>query len=279
MVDVNVKVQALEMLLKYAASGIGAVAGPMLAPWRARKEAEAKLIETEAKAGSLKLIADAQADARRSLIAPDEAGPGMLDIGPEGIQQRIEFQEKKRQANIASVVREAAADLGDREVPDCEPDPDWTARFFNCVQDISSEDMRKIWASILAGEIDAQGRTALKTLEVLRNMTREDAELFNLACNYVIQDFIFHPRDAQDIPTILTPAEVMQLQDADLLHTSTSLAKAIIFEDRNAYFIHQNYFLRITSLNNQNISIPAIPLTRSGKDILNEPAFAGLVWR
>ena len=33
MVDVNLKVPALEKLVDYAASGIGAVAGPMLAPW------------------------------------------------------------------------------------------------------------------------------------------------------------------------------------------------------------------------------------------------------
>ena len=44
MVDVNLEVPTLEKLADYAASGIGAVAVPMLAPWRARKEAEARLI-------------------------------------------------------------------------------------------------------------------------------------------------------------------------------------------------------------------------------------------
>ena len=44
MVDVNIEVPALEKLADYAASGIGAVAGRMLAPCKARKEAEARLI-------------------------------------------------------------------------------------------------------------------------------------------------------------------------------------------------------------------------------------------
>ena len=158
MVDLNVKVPALELLVKYTASGIGAVAGPMLAPWKARKEAEARLIGVKADADSLQLIADAQAEARRTLVAPDEAAHGVLDIGPEGIAQRIEFQEKKRQANIVSVVRDAAVDLGNREVPEHEPDPDWTARFFDCVQDVSSEDMRKLWAKILSGQVEEPGR-------------------------------------------------------------------------------------------------------------------------
>lgn len=43
MVDVNLEVPPLELLAEYATSGIGAVAGPMLAPCKARKEAEARL--------------------------------------------------------------------------------------------------------------------------------------------------------------------------------------------------------------------------------------------
>ena len=35
--DFNLKVPAVDKLLDYTASGIGAVAGPMLAPWRARR--------------------------------------------------------------------------------------------------------------------------------------------------------------------------------------------------------------------------------------------------
>ena len=191
MVDVNLKVPALEKLLDYAASGIGAAAGPMVAPWKARQEAKARLIGSGAEADSLKLIADAQAEARRSLAAPDRAGHGVLEIDQRGIRQRIEFQERKRQANIASVVREAAANLGDREVPPHEPDPDWTARFFDGVQDVSSQDMQKIWSKILSGEVEQPGRTSLRTLSILRDMSQRDAEAFSALMEYRISDFIF----------------------------------------------------------------------------------------
>lgn len=189
MVDVNLKVPALEKLADYAASGIGAVAGPMLATWKARQEAKAKLIGVEAEADSLRMIAGAQADARRALVAPDETGGGTLDIGPDGIAQRIEFQEKKRQANIASVVQGAAAELDGKEVRDHEPDPDWTARFFQDVQEVSSEDLQKIWAKILAGEVETPGRTSLRTLSILRNMTQNDANIFSEIMPYHIDGF------------------------------------------------------------------------------------------
>ena len=191
MVDVNLKVPALEKLLDYAASGIGAVAGPMLAPWKARKEAEARLIKSRADAHSLKLIADAQAEARHSLAASAQARRRVLEIDRDGIRQRIEFQEGKRQANIVSVVREAAADLGVKEVPAHKPDPDWTARFFDGVQDVSSEDMRKIWSKILSGEVEDPGRTSLRTLSILRDMSQRDAKALSILMEYLISDFIF----------------------------------------------------------------------------------------
>ena len=191
MVEVNLTVPALEKLVDYTASGIGAVAGPMLAPWKARREAEARLIEAGADAGSLKLIAEAQAEARHSLAAPDQAGRRVLEIDQDGIRQRIEFQERKRQVNITSVVREAAADLGDKEVPAHEPDPDWTARFFEGVQDVSSADMRKIWGKILSGEVEEPGRTSLRTLSILKDMSQRDAEAFSVLMEYRISDYIF----------------------------------------------------------------------------------------
>ena len=197
MVDLNVKVPALEKLVDYTASGIGAVAGPMLAPWTARKAAEARLIEAKAEADSLKPIADAQAEARHSLAAPDEAGRGVVEIDEDGIRQRVEFQERKRQANIASVVRDSAAELGDKEVPDREPDHDWIARFFDGVQDVSSEEMRKLWARILSREVEEPGRTSLRTLDILKNMTKEDAQLFRRVRDYVIDDYVFYPKEGQ----------------------------------------------------------------------------------
>ena len=268
--DLNVKVPALEKLVDYTASGIGAVAGPMLAPWKARKEAEARLIEARADADSLKLIADAQAKARNSLVESDEAGRGVLEIDQDGIRQRIEFQERKRQANIASVVRDAAAELGDKEVPDREPDHDWTARFFDGVQDVSSEDMRKLWARILSGEFEEPGRTTLRTLDILKNMTKEDARVFRDICNYVIDDFVFYPQEFQTGHPKLSFNNIIHLQNAGLLHASSRLAKKLIFEEQRNYILifYQECIFKITASNRQNnIQVHQVLLTSSGKEL------------
>ena len=50
MPDLTVKVPAIEKLVDYTASGIGAVAGPMLANWKASREGRAKLTSARADA-------------------------------------------------------------------------------------------------------------------------------------------------------------------------------------------------------------------------------------
>ena len=183
-------------LIDYGASGIGSVAGPMLAPWRSRREAKATLIDAEAEASSLKILAEgratalqiisnAQSEARSTLADQNSTIDGEISIR-EAITQRVFYQEEKRQSNIVSVLNEAAENLGDETVEDHEPDHDWTARFFNEVQDVSSDEMRTIWAKILAGEVERPGSTSARTLTILKNLDRNPARLFNTLCSVCV---------------------------------------------------------------------------------------------
>ena len=180
MADLNLKVSAIDKLLDYAACGVGAIAGPMLAPWRASREAKARLasvridaevrrIDAESEAETSAIIAKARSAAREYIVAQDAEIHGTAEITREDIIQRIEFQERKRIANVKSAVEDAADELGDKEVNDHEPDPDWNARYFGYVQDVSSEDLRKdMGEEYLAGEVESPGRTSLRTLDTLQ---------------------------------------------------------------------------------------------------------------
>lgn len=179
----NVKLQ--EKLLGYVVSGIGSFAGSMLAPWKARREAQAKQIDAEGEAKVLQIQARAQAEARAELVPPDAEVDVELDI-TNAVTQRLRIQEKKRQDNITSVVGQAAAQLGEGEVENNEPDHDWTARFFNDVQDVSSEEMQSLWAKILAGEVERPGNTSIRTLGILKNLDQATSRLFRKFCSACI---------------------------------------------------------------------------------------------
>ncbi|MCY4652039.1 MAG: DUF2806 domain-containing protein, partial [Dehalococcoidia bacterium] len=153
MVNFKVKIPGFKQLAKVTATGIGAVAGPIIANWKATQEGKARLtsarfdaevrqIEAESRGQALMINAEAQATALQSIDTAIESGTGTVEISRDEIVQSIEFQGRKRLANAASVVEGAADELGDKEVDDHEPDPDWAARFFDHVQDVSSEDMQ-----------------------------------------------------------------------------------------------------------------------------------------
>ena len=178
-------VAGVEKLVDVVASGIGSIAGPMLAPWKARRESAAKLIVAEGAAKVLSIQAQAKADARRVLGSEGNAVEGEIELG-EGIRQRIEYQERKRQANIVMVVGRAAHQLADVIVPAAEPNHDWTARFFREVQDVSSEEMQVLWTRVLAGEVREPGTTSIRTLGILKDLDEATAQLFSRFCSAAV---------------------------------------------------------------------------------------------
>lgn len=193
-VNLTVSVPALEKLIDHTASGIGSVAHslltPLLSPWQAKQQAQADAIAAEGQAHALLLQANARSTARQMLIDKDAEVSGELTIA-EAVTQRIQFQERKRLLNVQSVVAQAAEELGDTLVENSEPDHDWTARFFNDVQDVSSAQMQLLWARVLAGEVRRRGSTTLRTLGILKNLDQVTADRFRTLCSLCF--FLYMP--------------------------------------------------------------------------------------
>ena len=281
MAELKLNVPAIEKLLDYTASGVGAVAGPMLANWRAHREgkagltsarydAEIRRIEAESYAGSLPIIEEAQSKARQSIEASPESSHGRMDLSHGDIRQSIEFQGRKRLANVSSVVEDAAEELGDERVSDRAPDHDWTARFFDFAQDVSSEDMRKLWSRILAGEVRNPGQTSMRTMETLRNMTKRDAEMFRdlsdfvINCEFVFRDFLTPKYDA------LSFNRLLHLQECGLVSTELNLGKTFDWDElgRIAFGYRKGLLLiRKTKDRDRKLSFQIIGLTAAGREL------------
>ena len=183
--NVTVRVPGLEKLVDYTASGIGSVAGAMLAPFRARQEAKAKAIRSEAWTRALTTEAEAMAQAMSHFRTPDTSTQGEIAF-QEQIDARLLFQEEKRQRNIKDVVHRSVEHLQGKEVPDEEPDHDWVSRFFGDVQDVSSAEMKELYSRMLAGQIERPGSFSLLSMNVLRNLDPNAARLYRTLCSACI---------------------------------------------------------------------------------------------
>ncbi len=267
MVDINLNVPALEKLLDYCTSGVGAIGGPMLARWKARTEADVLRIKAQGQADTIRLITDAQAEARQSFEIVSSSIQGEIDVRNE-IQARLSFQEEKRQGNIEAVVGMAAEEVGAKDVQNHEIDHDWTARFFADVQDVSSKNMQQIWAKILAGEVETPGRTSMQTMSILKNMSQRDAELFERTANFVIDNFVLKDNRTESISEFPNYEGFLRLAHHNLVHLGTGLQT--IFEGSPEYhFDNGDIVYRIHKGGTEiyNFKIPCHVLTPSGKEL------------
>lgn len=102
-------------------------------------------------------------------------------------QERVVFQEAKKQLNIENVVAFATEELKNEGFVTNDPlDEDWITRFFRISEDVSSEEMQALWGKILAGEIKQPKSYSLRTLDLIRNLTKSDAAIFMKVANYAI---------------------------------------------------------------------------------------------
>ena len=161
-----------------------------------------------------------------------------MDIA-ETINQRIQFQEEKRQRNIGSVVGLTAELLGATEVADQDPDHDWTARFFNYMQDVSSEEMQSLWAKVLAGEIERPGSISIRSLSILRNLDQATAKLFQKLSSCCV---IFEPgseriSDAR-VPSLGGNAGENSLQEFGLSFGELNILNehGLVISDYNSWY-------------------------------------------
>jgi len=263
--EVEVKVSALDKLLDYLASGVGAIAGPWLAPWRASREGKARIIAAKADAevtqiqaavenSTSQLIVKAQAEARGYVPTSNGLEPGgSVRIRPDHVQNAMEFQAEKRLNNVRAIAGYAAEELGDTEVPDHDPDPDWVARFFDGAQDVSSEELQKLWGRILAGEVKSPGQTSLRTLSILRNMTQTEAQDFLKLMRFRIVTFIFN----KGVQKVLGEGSInlmVHFTDIGLLHSFGVSPNLIIQNDGTLIAEHCGYLLRIQGQPGQQLS-------------------------
>lgn len=108
----------------------------------------------------------------------------------ERTRNRVDFREAKKQLNLESITSYAAEELRNEETVTDEPlNEDWTTRYFNIAEDISSEEMQALWGRILAGEIKRPKTFSLRTLELLKNLSKDEADIFTKFANARLKSF------------------------------------------------------------------------------------------
>lgn len=92
-------------------------------------------------------------------------------------------EEGKKQSNIESITTSALPLLEENSAPENVQD-DWITNFFDKSRIISDGEMQSLWSRVLAGEANAPGAFAKRTVNLLADLDKEDAALFTQLCGF-----------------------------------------------------------------------------------------------
>jgi hypothetical protein len=124
-------------------------------------------------------VAKAEAEAARIQAASQIE---ITDLHRRAMHRFLE-EEAKKQENIEAITKTAIPLLEDKSMPEKVED-DWITNFFDKSRIVSDADMQLLWARVLAGEANAPGAFSRKTINLLADLEKTDAQLFTRLCRF-----------------------------------------------------------------------------------------------
>jgi len=123
----------------------------------------------------------AKAEAEASLIKA-ESELEITDLHRRAIHRFVE-EEANRQENMEEITKKSIPQLNEQANPE-NMENDWVTNFFDKSRIVSDEEMQTIWANVLAGEANTPGSFSRRTVNLLSDLDKKDAELFQTLCKF-----------------------------------------------------------------------------------------------
>lgn len=137
----------------------------------------------------------------------------------QGIIEKAQtFRDKRMLENLGEIYSQAIMELAnERSLPSISVSPDWSARFFDYSKDCSDDEVKILWSKILAGEIRKPGSYFKRTLSVLHNMEKFEAEWFVKLKPFIISDCMI-PQFVITNNELMNYNEIQSLVDCGLIN-------------------------------------------------------------
>lgn len=277
--------QPLTKLVETVSSGIGKV----YEPTHIRRMAKARTTEIALISGAVNENINLPMSYENGGITIDTQDANDLVTRA---QNRFLFQQMRKQQNIDAVVANAYNELQQTKTVSNDPvDEDWINSFFDFVANISNDQMQILWGKVLAGEVEKPNSFSIRTLDILRKMTQEDARCFASIIPFVLKcpgnkeasfyDF-FIPGNMESIdsliekcgiyfPTIIRLDEAQLISSNSLISVGSTLQPGddVLFEGPSAAVRFKNNGASIIGVHHS-----AYLLTAAGIELL--PVVSGI---
>lgn len=196
----------------------------------------------------------------------------------ERVQERLNFQNERKQVNIEQVAAIAAEELKDQEPVTDEPvNTDWATRFFRIVEDISNEEMQELWGKILAREIKQPKTFSVRTLELLKDLSKLEADTFMKIANFAVEvgncNYLFKTDDLSFMKDKhnITYFEIALLVEIGLIQPGEMISYQLLQNTENTqiFFVAGSKIMIATKkANTPTVNMPVHVFTKAGNELL-----------
>lgn len=269
-VKIELKIPGLEKLADVADKALGR--------FYFKKDIDNRAYEiiklARAKAESIKLLSDTIRENSVDLekVKLNENG---LEIEAANLlnrtQSRILYQEAKKQLNLENIVSFAAEQLKNEPSVDSAPlDADWLSSFFAYAEDISSDRLQFIWGKILAGEIKQPSSFSLRTLQLVKTLSKEEGELIAKVGNFAFtlrsQKLLFRGGNFGLGKYGIQHTHITELATIGIIHAGENTIMPLHHFQNNTPLFYGNWYLLIRS--SHQTEIPVYTFTKAGNELL-----------
>ena len=259
----------LEKLIEVVSVGIGT----LYRPRAIRNDADAEayriraIAEANVQATAIESLGNTNSQIKRIELLSRQY-PELV----ERAKVRLLTREVEGQLNVEAVVEAAASNLPEYVSENPVAD-DWRRKFFTEAENVCDRDLQIFWGKLLAGEVAAPGRYSLRTLDVLKHMSKREAELLvNAAKICTSEGYIYLPGNANALGAYgLNYGDLMSLREAglvhesDMLHTDFSKLPTVLKSITTSI---NGLYIQMTHENFSQIRLPTIVLTKAGKELV-----------
>lgn len=183
--------------------------------------------------------------------------------------------------NLAGNVRMAIEDLSktpDDKVSDAEVDPDFFSRWRRDAKVIGNEDLQRLWGRLLAEEIRSPRSIGYRTLDVLKNISSDEARTFCKVASCVCSgETIICDTNRNLYPLGCELNTLSMLEEAGLIVSTMTIematSKSIKVEENTMKCIVVGNLCIVDYSEQQSMKIVGISLTSAGRHVMKIAEF------
>lgn len=259
--DLTKPAEDITGMAKDTHKGFGKILYAAYGPWVEKRLGEAKRIEAQAErdAAEIKAGISKYDIAAKSMISlPEVSSIDALCAELESVNSALKAKR------LASALMAAAIEI--KQIPEEEvADEPLNQTFFNHwraeAELIDDEDLRQWWAHLLVEETKKPHSISPRTLDVVKNLSKSEAKLFEKLSVGIIEDCsLFIDDDGTSL--LGSYSDVLILQDAGLISSRRSTHP---IDKQKVIFSHGMFVVELLDRKNHEISCHA--LTVAGQEL------------